>query len=463
MDLSVLPDIFALALLIGVYRPLVRRAGDHVDLWFVGWGFILLNTVALLFAGSAGPRFFLLHMTALWSLDLCGLCFILAAANTGKQRVGPYFVGVLSIPVLLQALLARLGAQSPSAALEPLLPVLLHSANFLFTTPAIGLLISRHARRRPLIAISAAFALLGLGTLPICVDHPELVTAATLALIFLSASYVSLLNSTKPTKGVFTVIAGLALWGLKFPIVAALHFRYPGLIFPRGLVILPEYLVVAGSILSQLEEHLHRTERMAMHDPLTDLPNRRLFEERFATAMEEARQQRTTIACLVIDVDNFKHINDSLGHAAGDELLRALAVRLSWHMSPRDILARTGGDEFTAMLAGVTDEHHLRFVASAMMSAASVPVTVEGKSIDVRISIGIALSPDHADTIADLREAADEAMYRAKRRGGNLLAFAGEDTANDPPPLPDNVTQIAPPAHRLKIRSHSSGGQSAHR
>ena len=143
--------------------------------------------------------------------------------------------------------------------------------------------------------------------------------------------------------------------------------------------------------------------------------------------MEEARINRTTVACLVIDVDNFKMINDTLGHEAGDQLLRALAVRLSWHMTPRDILARTGGDEFTALLAGVTDEHHLRFIAGAMMSAGSVPIIIDGKPVDLHISIGIALSPDHADDIDSLRRAADQAMYTAKRRGGSMLAFADED------------------------------------
>ena len=163
-----------------------------------------------------------------------------------------------------------------------------------------------------------------------------------------------------------------------------------------------------------------------MHDPLTELPNRRLLEERLIRTMEDARRERTTVACLVIDVDNFKTINDTLGHDAGDQLLRALAVRLGWHMSPRDILARTGGDEFTAMLAGVTDENHLRFIASAMMSAASVPIAVDGGSVDVRISVGIALSPDDADDVESLRRAADEAMYTAKRGGGSRLAFAGD-------------------------------------
>jgi diguanylate cyclase (GGDEF)-like protein len=195
----------------------------------------------------------------------------------------------------------------------------------------------------------------------------------------------------------------------------------------RTILDLPVYFVVIGIMLTLLEEHVERTERLAMHDPLTDLPNRRMFEERLIATMEEARINRTTVACLVIDVDNFKQINDTLGHSAGDQLLRALAVRLSWHMTPRDILARTGGDEFTALLAGVSDEHHLRFIAGAMMSAGSVPIVIDGKPVDLHISIGIALSPDHADDIDSLRRAADEAMYTAKRRGGSMLAFADED------------------------------------
>jgi diguanylate cyclase (GGDEF)-like protein len=209
--------------------------------------------------------------------------------------------------------------------------------------------------------------------------------------------------------------------------LALLAHNYPEFHPQHVLVALPQYLLAAGMMFTLLEEHLHRTERMAMHDPLTDLPNRRLFEERLIATMEDARINRTTVACLVIDVDNFKTINDTLGHNAGDQLLRALAMRLSWHMSPRDILARTGGDEFTALLAGVNDEHHLRFIAGAMMSAASVPISIDGNPVDVHISVGIALSPDDADDIDSLRRAADEAMYSAKRRGGSLLAFAGKD------------------------------------
>ncbi|ADW67413.1 GGDEF domain-containing protein [Granulicella tundricola] len=448
MDLSVLPDIFALSLLIGAYRPLVRRAGAHVNLWFVGWAFVLVQAFAVLFEGPPGLRRMVLHLVGVAALELCGVAFILAAANSPKRAIRPLLAFEMALPLVAQVALSGFAGAGFEAAR--------YVVSALFVVPLLHVLSHRLSRRQGLMPLGIVFALFGIVNLPVVVRDPGMVTVAALAMVYLSAAYVCLRNATRLSKGVVTTVVGMALWGLKYPFVAAMHHFYPGVHLEHGLMVLPQYAVVAGSILSLLEEHVIRTERMAMHDALTDLPNRRLFEERFAAAMEEARREKTTIACLVIDVDDFKHINDTMGHAVGDELLRALAVRLSWHMSPRDILARTGGDEFTAMLAGVTDEHHLRFIASAMMSAASVPIAADGRSVDVRISMGIALSPDHADDIEGLREAADEAMYRAKRRGGNLLAFAGD--AKDKDDL-----MVARPAHVpapiLQMKLPMTGGR----
>ncbi len=422
MDLSVLPEIFALALLIGAYRPLVRRVGAHVKLWSLGWCYLLAHYFVLFAVKPAHARDPLHHFLALIMLETCGLLFMLAAGNARIRRIGYLFVEQLAIPLFAQTALSGLNPAQGSSRL-----ILLHRAvNLLFLLPALPLLFRREARRRHRAVVGAAFALLGLATLPIAATRPELVTAGALALLFFSVAYLFLSNTPRHSRGVFATGFGLAAWGLSYPFAAAIEHFYPGLELDRRLLEMPQYLVMAGSILTLLEEHLQRTERMATHDPLTDLPNRRRFEERFAEALEEAHEEKTTVACLVIDVDDFKTINDTMGHTAGDQLLTSLAVRLSWHISARDILARTGGDEFTAMLAGVTDEHHLRFIASAMMSAASVPVMVDGKPIDVRISVGIALSPDHADDIDGLLKAADEAMYRAKRKGGNKLVFAGD-------------------------------------
>jgi diguanylate cyclase (GGDEF)-like protein len=301
------------------------------------------------------------------------------------------------------------------------------AACILFLLPVAHVLARPGSRSRQTTVVGIAFALFGLAAIPVALRDPGLVAMSSLALLFLCAAYLFLIAAERLTRGVFAAVTGLVTWGLSYPLAPALRHYWPTFTVDHVVIELPQYLIICGIVLTLLEEHVERTERMAMHDPLTDLPNRRLFEERLIATMEEARLDRTTVACLVIDVDNFKTINDTLGHSAGDQLLRALAVRLSWHMGPRDILARTGGDEFTALLAGVHDEHHLRFVAGAMMSAGSVPISIDGKAVDVRISIGIALSPDHADDIDGLRRAADMAMYSAKRRGGSMLAFADEE------------------------------------
>jgi diguanylate cyclase (GGDEF)-like protein len=410
VDRSLLPDIFALTVFIVGFRPLARRVGPHANLWFLGWGFVLLHHLVLLFNAPGGVREVVVHTIAVSALDLCALTFLMVTANVPTERIRLPLLAGMAVPVLLQTWLYTLGVTM--AAPEIL-------ACLLFLWPAAHLVARKRERNRQANVVAGAFAVFGLASIWIEIHNPQLVTRAALSLLFFSAAYLFFGSAERYSRGVISGTVGLAGWGLSYPIVAAFQHYHPGIVLDHTITELPQYLVIAGTILTLLE-------RMAMHDPLTDLPNRRMFEERLIATMEEARINRTTVACLVIDVDNFKTINDTLGHSAGDQLLRALAVRLSWHMSPRDILARTGGDEFTALLAGVSDEHHLRFIASAMMSAGSVPISIDGKSVDVRISIGIALSPDHADDIDSLRRAADLAMYSAKRRGGSMLAFADE-------------------------------------
>ena len=256
---------------------------------------------------------------------------------------------------------------------------------------------------------------------------PYLQTGVLLGAVFLSTAYLTLTCAAKLTRGIGVMVAGLTIWAITCPLQTA-GLLDPTAIMGRAAMDLPRYILAAGMILSFLDEYVGRTERLALHDPLTGLPNRRLFENRLDAAIIESRLTHTPVACLVIDVDDFKHINDTLGHPVGDGLLQALAKRLSWNLGPRDLLARTGGDEFTAVLVEAADDYHVRFIAGAMMAAGCVPVSIEEHAINVRISIGVAISPQDAGSSSDLQKAADDAMYRAKRRGGSLIAFAGEET-----------------------------------
>jgi diguanylate cyclase (GGDEF)-like protein len=155
----------------------------------------------------------------------------------------------------------------------------------------------------------------------------------------------------------------------------------------------------------------------ALHDQLTDLPNRALFLDRLGVALERSRRSGAPLAVLFLDFDNFKEINDTRGHGAGDRVLSTLGERLSGLLRPMDTVARFGGDEFTFLFEGLTSEREVVLIADRICQAASRPIEVDGVALTVTVSVGVAMVNDPTvapDTI--IREA-DAAMYRAKDRG----------------------------------------------
>jgi diguanylate cyclase (GGDEF)-like protein/PAS domain S-box-containing protein len=153
----------------------------------------------------------------------------------------------------------------------------------------------------------------------------------------------------------------------------------------------------------------------AHHDPLTGLPNRALFEERLRRAIDRRQWSPGRVAVLFVDLDDFKVVNDSLGHEAGDRLLTVVAERLRNVVRPQDVIARFGGDEFTVLLADVADEPEARRVADRLAAALHGPIVLDGERRYVTASIGLSMG-EHDDSQALLRDA-DAAMYRAKEAG----------------------------------------------
>ena len=153
---------------------------------------------------------------------------------------------------------------------------------------------------------------------------------------------------------------------------------------------------------------------LAYHDALTELPNRRMFAEGLDDAVRRGR-----CAVLCIDLDHFKPVNDTFGHAAGDALLRVVAKRLKRHIRPGDMLARLGGDEFAVILAGGAMEADS--MAARITQALSSPVDLDGTIVQVGASVGIAIAPDDADTADSIMRCADFALYRAKDIGGGCF------------------------------------------
>ena len=164
----------------------------------------------------------------------------------------------------------------------------------------------------------------------------------------------------------------------------------------------------------------------ASHDSLTHLPNRNSFEDRLEVAISDARAQDQQLAVFYIDLDRFKQVNDTYGHAGGDELLRQVAVRLRRCMRQTDMLARIGGDEFSLLLPGLCDTGEASRVAEAILQAFRAPFDIGGSEVSVTSSIGISFYPKDGLDATTLQRNSDTAMYRVKNSGKNSFrCFAG--------------------------------------
>ena len=160
---------------------------------------------------------------------------------------------------------------------------------------------------------------------------------------------------------------------------------------------------------------------IAHHDALTGLPNRALLRDRFQLAINGARRNRTRLAMMFIDLDHFKHINDSLGHEAGDALLVSVAERMRSCLRDTDTICRQSGDEFVILLPNVRDSNDAAHLADKILASLEAPHLVMGQELRVTCSAGVSLYPDDGETIDLLMRHADSAMYQAKGRGRNSV------------------------------------------
>ncbi len=164
-----------------------------------------------------------------------------------------------------------------------------------------------------------------------------------------------------------------------------------------------------------------QVQRLALHDPLTGLPNRKLFLDHLNMAIPSARRSKHKLAVLFVDLDRFKLVNDSLGHAAGDKLLQIVASRLRTALRETDTVARMGGDEFTVLAPTANTVEDAIGVARKVRDAVKEVIAIEGRELFVTASIGIGLYPDDGADAGNLLRNADAAMYRAKAQGSDLF------------------------------------------
>lgn len=213
----------------------------------------------------------------------------------------------------------------------------------------------------------------------------------------------------------------------------------------------------AESAISDLDQLL----RVSQRDALTGTPNRALILDRLDSAIAAARRHGTRIAVVFLDIDHFKPINDTLGHAGGDEVLQLVAQRLQSLVRDSDTVSRYGGDEFLVLLTDVSQTSDASLLAKKMLSALDAPSRVNDYPFHVSASVGIALYPEDGEDATTLINRADAAMYRAKRAGGGSFEFHRGDLPAHRPPQPDiaGSPRLLPPRCDFPANGSAPGVQ----
>ena len=183
---------------------------------------------------------------------------------------------------------------------------------------------------------------------------------------------------------------------------------------------------VSTQVAAAIERKQNETwlRHIAQHDALTALPNRTLFDDRLQAALLRARHSQELLGLLYLDLDHFKHVNDTRGHGVGDALLQDVARRIRRSVRESDTVCRMGGDEFVVLLAGIKQANHALIAGEKIRAALLQPFEVGGQRLSVSASIGVAVFPGHGSEGQHLIREADRAMYDAKKRGGNRCVMA---------------------------------------
>ncbi len=189
----------------------------------------------------------------------------------------------------------------------------------------------------------------------------------------------------------------------------------------------PAYLIAQIADITEMKSSRSKMERMAFYDTLTNLANRRLFYDRLGQAVDHAQRSKHLSALLFLDLDQFKRVNDTLGHEVGDELLQEVSMRLTNCVRKEDTVARLGGDEFTVLLFDIKSPSDASYVADKILSTLRQPLNISGHQLVVTTSIGITIVPQDGTDPNSLMKNADLAMYRAKEHGRNTYHFYSEE------------------------------------
>ncbi|MGD0930768.1 MAG: GGDEF domain-containing protein [Candidatus Korobacteraceae bacterium] len=408
-NFNALPAVIALTVLVTVFAAIRRQpTKERVNLWLTGWAFILLDAVVE-FAHSSGVRIAQVeHAIGLCAMLMASVAFVVSVAPQATTWRRQLVISlVLGLPALAYSNAILWGV---------------NANQFYYAVVVLGLLAvlrmlwSWYQEITPYV-MCIGLSLLALAALvwwSIAAGHPDYGILLILASLNFFAGGLYWYRFRRPSAGVLSTVFGFVAWGFTFPALILLATFAPSVRIESETWNIPKYLVAVGMIVTLLEDQIQASEHLAYHDELTGLPNRRLLQDRLLQALTRGDRTGCHVAVLLLDLDDFKEINDTFGHRIGDAVLQAVVARLSSRMRASDTLARSGGDEFT-IVSEIATAEGAQSLASAMESALVLPLSVEGELIRTGVSVGYALYPEDGADPTELCAAADKAMYAAKR------------------------------------------------
>ena len=406
MSLTVIPDIVGMLLMMGVLVWLRRKHGsESVDLWLLGLLFILIENVASAVFRSSGPAHTGTHVAALDAYIVAGVTFGWASRQDllpGRSHM-PFFV-LPAVPWFVLSTLYGLDltVRAPYIAIA-IASFCLGVIFLLFRLQGSlrlrgGLLAIHLAIWIPSVFMAFNGSLRGL-----------VYWGLACLYLLVAVSFRRLLR--RGQIGGSVILAGFVVWALCFLLhpVARTHPVFDDLI--EQIWTMQKFVVILGMLLTLLESETERRKSEAMHDALTGLPNRRLFDDRLSQALERSLRTGRSVALFLLDLDNFKGINDTYGHATGDLALCTAAEQLKLKVRSSDTLARCGGDEFCVIVNELTRREDCERIVGVLRDAVTRSTPAEWK---LGVSVGYALFPDDAANADQIFALADSRMYKQK-------------------------------------------------
>jgi len=407
MNVAFLPDLSALAILIVILAMVRRRHSDaRADAWLLGLSFTLIESTAHIFYAPQGIPNRVLHVIVLDCYLLAGMVFNWAA---GDQQVGRttrlLYLGLNGLALL--TLMSVYGWNvRVSGAYVPAI------AFGLVVSVASSIVLRRNWR----YAVLYGSGWIAIGVL-VANQHFRTAVYWSLACVYAIAALNFYRRLERNSTGKLAIVTGFSIWALCFLMHPWImdHFAANADIASH-VWNMQKSLISIGMILVMLEHQVSNNEWLALHDELTGLPNRRLFAAKLTHAIEHSDRRRSSLALVVLDLNDFKRINDSLGHVAGDHVLREVSATLRKSIRVTDTVARLGGDEFIIVVTDMPNANAVERFTESIRLAIERPIMVNDQPMTVSASFGYAMYPSDAKDATKLLRLADQRMYSLKKR-----------------------------------------------